>query len=122
MSLELRRFVEKNTITGKYYLGSRLMELGLSAVVRLDVYEVAGPHLRTLVKETGETAHLGVLRDDIPFHDRYRLDIRAESFNLFNWTQFAPPNNQADNPGSFGQVYSQVNQPRLIQFSGRFTF
>ncbi len=63
MSLELRRFVEKNTITGKYHLGSRLMELGLSAVARLDVYEVAGPHLRTLVKETGETAHLGVLRD-----------------------------------------------------------
>jgi IclR family transcriptional regulator, KDG regulon repressor len=63
MALEVRRFVEKNTITSKYCLGSRLMELGLSAVSRLDVYEVAGPHLRTLVKETGETAHLGVLRD-----------------------------------------------------------
>jgi hypothetical protein len=59
---------------------------------------------------------------DIPFHDRYRVDIRAEFFNLFNWTQFAQPNNQADNPASFGQVYSQANQPRLIQFSGRFTF
>ncbi len=59
---------------------------------------------------------------DIAFHDRYRLDIRAEFFNIFNWTQFAPPNNQADNPASFGQVYSQANQPRLIQFSGRFTF
>jgi hypothetical protein len=59
---------------------------------------------------------------DIAFHDRYRLDIRAEFFNLFNWTQFAPPNNQADNTASFGQVYSQVNQPRLVQFSGRFTF
>jgi IclR family transcriptional regulator, KDG regulon repressor len=63
MVLESSRFVEKNTITGKYHLGSRLMELGLSAVSRLDVYEVAGPHLRTLVKETGETAHLAVLRD-----------------------------------------------------------
>jgi IclR family KDG regulon transcriptional repressor len=63
MMLESSRFVEKNTITGKYHLGSRLMELGLSAVSRLDVYEVAGPHLRTLVKETGETAHLAVLRD-----------------------------------------------------------
>ena len=63
MVLELSRFVEKNTVSGKYHLGSRLMELGLSAVSRLDVYEVAGPHLRTLVKETGETAHLAVLRD-----------------------------------------------------------
>jgi DNA-binding IclR family transcriptional regulator len=61
--LETRRFVEKNTITAKYHLGSRLMEMGLSAVARLDVYEVAGPHLRELVKETGETAHLAVLRE-----------------------------------------------------------
>jgi DNA-binding IclR family transcriptional regulator len=63
MVLEWSRFVEKNAVTGKYHLGSRLMELGLAAAARLDVYEVAGPHLRALVKETGETAHLAVLRD-----------------------------------------------------------
>lgn len=63
MVLGSSRFVEKNTVTGAYHLGSRLMELGLSAVSRLDIYEVAGPHLRALVKETGETAHLAVLRD-----------------------------------------------------------
>jgi IclR family transcriptional regulator, KDG regulon repressor len=63
MVLERSRFVEKNTVSGKYHLGSRLMELGLSAVSRLDVYEVARPQLRTLVKETGETAHLAVLRE-----------------------------------------------------------
>src|ERR1700761_4194672 len=62
--LESSRFVERNPITAKYHLGSRLMEMGLSAVSRLDVYEVAGPHLRELVKETGETAHLAVLRED----------------------------------------------------------
>jgi DNA-binding IclR family transcriptional regulator len=64
MVLERNRFVEKNTVSGKYHLGSRLMELGLSVVSRLDVYEVAGPHLRALVKETGETAQLAVLRED----------------------------------------------------------
>jgi IclR family KDG regulon transcriptional repressor len=63
MVLEWSRFVEKNSVSGKYHLGSRLMELGLSAASRLDVYEVAGPYLRALVKETGETAHLAVLRD-----------------------------------------------------------
>jgi IclR family KDG regulon transcriptional repressor len=62
MVLEKNQFIEKNPSSGKYHLGSRLMELGLSAVSRLDVYEVAGPHLRTLVKETGETVHLAVLR------------------------------------------------------------
>jgi DNA-binding IclR family transcriptional regulator len=61
--LENNRFVQKNMVTAKYHLGSRLMEMGLSAVSRLDVYEVAGPHLRELVKESGETAHLAVLRE-----------------------------------------------------------
>lgn len=63
MVLESGRFVEKNPASGKYQLGSRLMELGLSVLSRLDVYEVARPHLRTLVAATGETAHMGVLRD-----------------------------------------------------------
>jgi IclR family transcriptional regulator, KDG regulon repressor len=63
MVLESSRFVERNVATGKYQLGSRLMELGLSAASRLDVYDLARPHLRILATETGETAHLAVLRD-----------------------------------------------------------
>lgn len=63
MVLEANRFVERNPISGRYHLGSRLMELGLSAVSQLSVYEIALPHLRALVAETGETAHLAVLRD-----------------------------------------------------------
>ena len=63
MVLESSRFVQKNPVSGRYHMGSRLMELGLSAVSQLDVYQIAGPHLRTLVSETGETAHLAVLRD-----------------------------------------------------------
>ncbi len=59
---------------------------------------------------------------DIPFGDHYRLDFRAEFFNIFNWTQFSVPNNQADNPASVGKVTAQYNQPRLVQISGRFTF
>jgi len=63
MVLEASRFVEKNGESGKYRLGSRILELGLSALARLDVYQVARPHLRDLVAESGETAHLGVMRD-----------------------------------------------------------
>ena len=63
MVLEASRFVERNPTTGKFHLGSRVMELGLSAVSQLDIYGIAGPHLRTLVSETDETAHLAVLRD-----------------------------------------------------------
>lgn len=63
MVLEAARYVEKSTADAKYRLGSRIMELGLSAVARLDVYELAGPHLRWLADQTGETGHLAVLRD-----------------------------------------------------------
>lgn len=63
MVLESGRYVERDNSTGKYRLGSRIIELGLSALSRLDVYEVARPHLRNLVADSGETAHIGVLRD-----------------------------------------------------------
>ncbi len=63
MVLESSRYVERDNSTGKYRLGSRILELGLSALSKLDVYEIARPFLRALVTETGETAHIGVLRD-----------------------------------------------------------
>jgi len=63
MALEAARFIERTPDTGRYRLGSRVMELGLSAVSRLDVYQIAGPHLRWLAEQTGETGHLAVLRD-----------------------------------------------------------
>ena len=63
MVLETNRFVEKKGETGRYQLGPRILELGLSALSRLDIYELSRPHLRRLVAETGETAHIGILRD-----------------------------------------------------------
>ena len=63
MVLESSRYVEKDDATGKYRLGSRIIELGLSALARLDLYQIARPHLRELVAQTGETAHIGVMRD-----------------------------------------------------------
>jgi len=62
MVLESARFIEKDAASGKYNLGPKLFELGRAAVARLDVYEIARPHLRALAAATGETAHLGVLR------------------------------------------------------------
>ncbi len=44
--------------TGRYRLGTRLFQLGMAAVARLDLREVARPHLRALVEATGETATL----------------------------------------------------------------
>lgn len=60
--LEGYRYVER-TRSGKYRLGSKLLELGARAAAGLDLAERALPFLRGLVAETGETAHVGILRE-----------------------------------------------------------
>jgi IclR family acetate operon transcriptional repressor len=52
--------VEQVEGTGQYRLGRRLVELGNAALSRLDLRELARPHLRALVAATGETATLSV--------------------------------------------------------------
>jgi IclR family KDG regulon transcriptional repressor len=60
--LERHRYLERNLESGRYRLGWRLFELGSLAVSRLDLYHRARPYVETLMRKTGETAHVGVLR------------------------------------------------------------
>ena len=52
---------------------------------------------------------------------RLKFTFRAEFFNLFNRVQFGYPG-QSFGAQGFGQVTSQYNQPRLIQFALRAGF
>jgi len=52
--------VEHVADSGRYRLGPRLLQLGNLVLVRLDVRELARPHLRALVESTGETATLSL--------------------------------------------------------------
>ncbi|HKW19623.1 MAG TPA: TonB-dependent receptor [Terriglobales bacterium] len=56
--------------------------------------------------------------------DRLNLEFRAEFFNMFNRTQFSPPNTSFCTGAncSFGEVTSQYNLPRQIQFGLRLSF
>ena len=54
--------VERVDATGQYRLGIRLVHLANAVLARLDVREVARPHLVALVDATGETAALGSRR------------------------------------------------------------
>src|SRR4051794_14025569 len=56
MVLESSGYVERDGVTGKYRLGRRIMQLGLAALSKIDIHEIAKPHLRALVADTGETA------------------------------------------------------------------
>jgi len=59
-----------------------------------------------------------------PLQGRVDMTIRAEAFNLFNRTQFGPPDTQATTAAqsTFGRVTRQLNQPRLMQLALRVTF
>ena len=64
--------------------------------------------------------------------ERFNLRFRAEFFNLFNRVQFSPPVVTSSNPttapatqsgtSQFGEILSQANNPREIQFSLRLTY
>ena len=52
--------VEHEPATGRYRLGVRHVSLGQAVLARLDVRELARPHLEALVADVGETATLSV--------------------------------------------------------------
>ena len=52
--------VEYVDATGRYRLGMRLVQLGNAVLERLDLREVARPHLEALVAATDETATLSI--------------------------------------------------------------
>ncbi len=55
--------VERVEASGRYRLGLRVVHLANALLARLDVREVARPHLAALVEATGETATLSVPGD-----------------------------------------------------------
>ena len=56
--------VERAEANGRYRLGLRIVHLANALLARLDVREVARPHLAALVEATGETATLSVPGDE----------------------------------------------------------
>jgi DNA-binding IclR family transcriptional regulator len=60
MVLERHHMVER-TGSGKFRLGLRLFDFGNRAIEQYDLRDRAQPHLRRLVAETEETAHLCIL-------------------------------------------------------------
>jgi DNA-binding IclR family transcriptional regulator len=60
MVLERHRMVERTT-NGKFRLGLRLFDFGNRAIEQYDLRDRAQPHLRRLVAETEETAHLCIM-------------------------------------------------------------
>jgi DNA-binding IclR family transcriptional regulator len=69
-TLASARMVEHVSATGRYRLGPRLLQLGSLVLGRLDLRNVARPHLQELVRVTGETATLSAPGE----HDAITVD------------------------------------------------
>ncbi len=54
--------------------------------------------------------------------ERQYLDFRVEFFNLLNHASWGPPGRDITNPGAFGQITAQVQNPRNIQFGLKYYF
>lgn len=97
--------VERVAATGKYRLGLRIVHLANALLARLDVREVARPHLLALVEATGETATLSVPGDE----DAVTIDFVPGSHQLQPVSRLGRPS--IAHATSAGKV--------MLAFSGR---
>jgi len=58
---------------------------------------------------------------DVKFTESKYVQLRVEAFNLVNHPTFAAPSTSVTS-SSFGEITSQANQARTIQFGARFVF
>nr|WP_280178562.1 HTH-type transcriptional regulator BhcR [Methylobacterium gnaphalii] len=60
ITLESRRYVEVNSDTQEWHVGSQVYRMGAAFLRRSDVVELSRPVMRSLMAETGETSNLGI--------------------------------------------------------------
>jgi IclR family acetate operon transcriptional repressor len=79
--------VEHLPETGRYRLGPRLVQLGNVVLARLDLRQIARPHLHALVDSTGETATLSTEGD----RDAVTVDFVQSPFSVQGVAQLGRP-------------------------------
>lgn len=62
--LERHRYVERDLASAKYRLGIKILELNGFGLPGTELLDSARPYIKQLAVETGEVAHLGILRGD----------------------------------------------------------
>lgn len=57
----------------------------------------------------------------VPFTERVRGEFRIEAFNIFNWVNYANPNNNISG-ANFGRIERAATGPRVIQLGVKLNF
>ncbi|MFW5980991.1 MAG: IclR family transcriptional regulator [bacterium] len=70
-TLEYRKFIKQDITTKKYKIGLKIFELGSSIFNDLEIRPIVRPHLKELVKDLDETAHLVIYNQgDVVYIDK----------------------------------------------------
>jgi hypothetical protein len=70
---------------------------------------------------SSKSMNLSLFRS-INLSDDRRIELRVETFNLFNWVNYGFPAANVSNPASFGRITSTQGDPREMQFAIKFYF
>lgn len=107
---------------------ARLAQPAVDRWFDTSAFTIQAPYtLRTLSSRLPDVRNDGILNFDLSVlkntrvSERFMLQFRAESFNAFNHPLFAGPNTNI-RAATFGQVSSQSNGPREIQFGLKLIF
>jgi len=110
--------VEHVEATGRYRLGLRLLDLGNTVLARLDLREVARPHLHALVEATGETATLSAPGDP----DAFTVDFVQSASSVQSVARLGRPSiAHATATGKVALAFGGIALPagRLERFTAR---
>jgi hypothetical protein len=81
----------------------------------------SAPRRITQLRQDGVHSADIALMKNFSVKEYLKVQFRAEAFNIANTPQFAAPNTTFGS-STFGQVTSQANQPRQVQFGLKLTF
>lgn len=80
-----------------------------------------GNTLRNLLTGPGQkNVDLSLIKF-IPLTERLRGELRLEAFNIFNWVNYANPNNNISG-AAFGQIQRASTGPRVLQLGFKMNF
>jgi hypothetical protein len=81
-------------------------------------YGNCGPN--SVIGPGSKSMNLSLFRS-IPWNGR-RIELRAESFNTFNWVNYGRPGQSVSNAATFGRISTTQGDPRELQFAVKFYF